>query len=307
MSRERLSKNKEVALNAAFLFAVGYLATEIFNLQLNTLADVQAAIPYILICELAGLYLKNKAKEIIGKKSKRNSEIKRVSFYRRRRKAKEQILRGVAYLSLFILILNVVENNSRYKPYTILKNIVAQELASLGTKFSVYAAESATTITVSDSLNSLNGFSESETPNIKPGDLNIEITNSDKEPVITNLVGSDSNNYIESDLKNPTKQEIIDYINIVFGKDAPDAIKLITECENRQMDPNAVNTSNANGSADYGLFQINDIHWGGYYFDGTPYGDFKRNWQENVRVAYDIFTRWGWGKWSCGPVMGLSN
>lgn len=63
------------------------------------------------------------------------------------------------------------------------------------------------------------------------------------------------------------QEQIIDYINEVFGKDAPKAFQLLhgtNKChgENGSLNPHAKNL-NADGSIDYGLFQWND-YWNGF-------------------------------------------
>lgn len=83
------------------------------------------------------------------------------------------------------------------------------------------------------------------------------------------------------------KEQIIQYITQVFGKDAPDAFNILY-CENRGLRPDAVNY-NRNGSIDEGIFQINSIH---KQTDMT-------NWKKNIDFAYKLFKRGGWSQWSC--------
>lgn len=83
------------------------------------------------------------------------------------------------------------------------------------------------------------------------------------------------------------KEQIIQYITEVFGKDAPDAFNILY-CENRGLRPDAVN-HNRNGSIDEGIFQINSIH---------KQNDMT-NWKKNVDFAYKLFKRGGWSQWSC--------
>jgi Lysozyme like domain len=58
-------------------------------------------------------------------------------------------------------------------------------------------------------------------------------------------------------------------------------------------DQNAVNTSNRNGSTDYGLWQINTIH----KFPELGNGQW-RDPAVNARLAKDVHARQGWDAWS---------
>ncbi len=84
------------------------------------------------------------------------------------------------------------------------------------------------------------------------------------------------------------KEQIIAYIVEVFGEDAPEAFNVL-RCENKNLDPLAVNTFNSNGSIDEGIFQINSIHGQKNMLD----------WRANIDYAYKIFSRQGWTPWSC--------
>jgi hypothetical protein len=90
----------------------------------------------------------------------------------------------------------------------------------------------------------------------------------------------------------------IDYIYQVFGDDGDNAIKLLAECENKKLNPEAVNV-NKNGSTDVGLFQINSIH--GYSHEELFDPFF------NIDVAYKIFKNRGWSAWSCSYVLGVKS
>lgn len=95
------------------------------------------------------------------------------------------------------------------------------------------------------------------------------------------------------------KHEILDYIVHKFGRDAADAITIVRKCENSKFDQKATN-HNRNGSIDYGIFQINDIH-------EPRFGDeFKTSWKANVDVAYEIFEERGWEAWACSEVVGVT-
>ena len=98
-------------------------------------------------------------------------------------------------------------------------------------------------------------------------------------------------------IENPTKdqQSIVDYIKEVFGKDADRAFKLL-ECENRSLNPSAVNTAGNTpvGSRDIGIFQINE------YWQGVN-GKFLFEPTINIQIAYKIFKDSGYTfkMWSC--------
>ena len=92
------------------------------------------------------------------------------------------------------------------------------------------------------------------------------------------------------------KQEIIDYIVKVFGEDSPEAFNVL-RCENKNLNPTAVNTSNSNGSIDEGIFQINSIH-------GQPN---MQEWHAKIDYAYKIFERQGWTPWSCSHRVGIKS
>lgn len=98
------------------------------------------------------------------------------------------------------------------------------------------------------------------------------------------------------------RDEIINYIHEVFGKDAERAFKLLTNpaChENGALNPTATNT-NSDGSTDYGLFQINS-YWNGF---NKPVNNerFLFDWKLNTLIAYDIFksNHNTFDRWTCG-------
>lgn len=92
------------------------------------------------------------------------------------------------------------------------------------------------------------------------------------------------------------KQQILAYIVEVFGDDSADAINILY-CENRNLDPKAVN-HNRNGTSDLGIFQLNDAYWG---------GEENFDWKTNVDKAYKIFKSSGWKAWSCSTRIGVKS
>ena len=109
---------------------------------------------------------------------------------------------------------------------------------------------------------------------------------------------------VERSVPRTLRQEIINYINEVFEDDAADAITIVTRCEYKTQwkqepfSPYVNNYHNNNGSVDYGLFMVNSIHAKRF---GTLY---QTDWQENVRVAHEIFTVQGWRPWVCAYAIG---
>lgn len=103
--------------------------------------------------------------------------------------------------------------------------------------------------------------------------------------------------------REPTKVEII---QTVFGSNAKTAIYLLKNCENKSLDTEAVHT-NGNGSKDYGLFQINDIHKAEFertfkvaFLTGVYKADL------NTRFAGILHARRGWQPWlNCSSRLGI--
>lgn len=64
----------------------------------------------------------------------------------------------------------------------------------------------------------------------------------------------------------------------------------VSWCESR-WDPLAYRTGN------YGLFQVNQVHW------ARVGGDLEQLYdpEVNVRVAYEIWREQGWTPWACKP------
>lgn len=94
-------------------------------------------------------------------------------------------------------------------------------------------------------------------------------------------------------------EEMRELIKEVFGDHADKAFKLL-ECENRGLDPKAVNTAGnyPEGSRDIGLFQINE------YWQGVN-AKFLFDAELNTRIAYKIFkdSDYTFKMWTCGKQM----
>lgn len=96
----------------------------------------------------------------------------------------------------------------------------------------------------------------------------------------------------------PIPDDVEGYIVYKFGEDdGKRAIKMLKECENKQMKLDALNW-NGDGTYDFGLFQINSIH--GYSKEQLI--DFKFN----TDIAYEIYKNAGnsFSPWTCSYVVG---
>jgi len=101
--------------------------------------------------------------------------------------------------------------------------------------------------------------------------------------------------------KPPTDMEVIAQIAIEFGEHNKHIIKQAIDIAygesgitwNRKSKPNT------NGTIDWGIFQINDIHT-------RRFGDkFKTDWKENIRVARILYEEQGWNPWVAARKIGL--
>lgn len=73
------------------------------------------------------------------------------------------------------------------------------------------------------------------------------------------------------------------------------AVRLVTQCENRKLNPAAVS-----GTRDYGLFQINQIHRRRVEkLYGMPFEKAMHDPELNVRFAALKHAEEGWRPWIC--------
>jgi len=93
------------------------------------------------------------------------------------------------------------------------------------------------------------------------------------------------------------ENEIEQYICEVFGDEYENAMSVLS-CENKTLNPNAINDQNSNGSIDVGIFQINSIH-------GFTVEEMK-DWKANVDFAYKLMKRDGWSAWACSHKIGVT-
>lgn len=107
-------------------------------------------------------------------------------------------------------------------------------------------------------------------------------------------------------IKYEIPQTIQDDIRAVFGEYADDAMRVL-ECENKGLNPKAVNDNTAWGGVgrDHGIFQIND-YWQGFRHGGKA-TQFLHDPAINIRVAWRIFEDEGYSfaKWTCGRKLGI--
>ena len=68
-------------------------------------------------------------------------------------------------------------------------------------------------------------------------------------------------------------------------------------CESR-MDHEAISPTNRNGTRDYGLMQINNGAWQEYF--GQRWAQVL-NAEQNIAMAYEIYSQYGWQPWTCAP------
>ncbi len=93
-----------------------------------------------------------------------------------------------------------------------------------------------------------------------------------------------------------TKEEIQAEIVRVFGESAKDALCIAKMESGFRAD--AVNSANTNGTADIGVFQINDIH-------GMSWAS-RMDARTNIAKAKEIRDAWGsWDAWMAAPKCGL--
>ena len=74
-------------------------------------------------------------------------------------------------------------------------------------------------------------------------------------------------------------------------------VKQVAWCESR-MNPQAISPTNRNGSQDFGLMQINDGAWQKYF--GKRWAQVL-NAEQNIAMAYEIYSQYGWRPWTCAP------
>ena len=73
--------------------------------------------------------------------------------------------------------------------------------------------------------------------------------------------------------------------------------KQVAWCESR-MNPQAISPTNRNGSQDFGLMQINNRAWREYF--GERWAQVL-NAEQNIAMAYEIYSLYGWQPWTCAP------
>lgn len=102
----------------------------------------------------------------------------------------------------------------------------------------------------------------------------------------------------EAPALSPSPLSVEDKIMKAWGKaEGPRAWKIVSECENKGLDPKAIN-HNRNGTLDVGIFQVNTVH------------GYSKEWlmdvDNNIEAAYKIYQASGWSAWSCSHVIGIT-
>lgn len=96
-------------------------------------------------------------------------------------------------------------------------------------------------------------------------------------------------------------QQIVNYIEEVFGPDAPKAFTLLN-CENHALNPLAINDNRTWGGVgqDVGVMQINTIYQGVSV-------RYLENWKVNIQIGYQIYQASGnhFNLWTCGKELGI--
>jgi hypothetical protein len=101
------------------------------------------------------------------------------------------------------------------------------------------------------------------------------------------------------------KNDIEKEIYAVFGEEHFDKTMKLLECENRTLNPKAVNyNKDENGvvlSKDYGVFQINN------FWQGVTNTNFLFDPAINIRIAYNIYKNsdFTFKMWSCGKRLSI--
>jgi hypothetical protein len=100
-------------------------------------------------------------------------------------------------------------------------------------------------------------------------------------------------------------ESIEDKIRATFGEHADKAFRVL-ECENRGLDPKAINyNTDARKTRDLGIFQIND-YWQGIRHQGKA-DQFLLDPDINIQIAWILYRDSGYSfkMWTCGRNLGL--
>lgn len=101
-----------------------------------------------------------------------------------------------------------------------------------------------------------------------------------------------------------TKTIVRYYLTKYFGKDEPTAEKIFT-CESN-LNPNALNDKNKDGSTDRGVGQINSVHANQFkQVTGVNYAWGAHDIESNVKFAKWIYDTSGWSPWVCSRIVGV--
>lgn len=92
-------------------------------------------------------------------------------------------------------------------------------------------------------------------------------------------------------IKESDNKDIAEYICEVFGDQCPIALAVARAESGMRSDAYNFNT---NGTLDFGVMQVNSVHWGK---EGCFISDLTDPYK-NVDCAYKIYLSSGWGAWS---------
>lgn len=88
-----------------------------------------------------------------------------------------------------------------------------------------------------------------------------------------------------------TSKQIEEMIVSIFGREHARMALAVSRAENASRSCTIRSPRNSNGTYDWGVFQINDVHRNRFWMYDVTRCD------ENILVAYLIFKEQGWGPW----------
>jgi hypothetical protein len=83
------------------------------------------------------------------------------------------------------------------------------------------------------------------------------------------------------------------------GIDSKKVVRLLKECENKKLDPNAYYVNKGGTTVDRGLFMIND------YWHPEVSNECAWDWECSTKEFIRIYKKRGWGEWTCGRILNL--
>jgi hypothetical protein len=277
-NKEILGIRQEKFIKVSTLAAISWAFIHYLNLPLNTQQDLIRALSYLAIFDTALILTSKSVARKIKSKRKYNS---------RSRKRKENLTtkfqRSVLAIVVILMLAGAIEIKTQHKPVTKFREVIGAIVHEISP---VFAYDEPVITSLGDpQMVGQNPAAIQPTPQTQP---------EAQQPTYNPET-------------NPSREDILNYIREIFGSEADHAITIVTTCENMNLDIHAVNRANSNGTADYGIFQINSVHIGDPDDPNNPgYGlGFTTDWRENVRVARAIQLSGGWSQWSCSDRIGV--